>query len=129
MNKELILTRDSSPEDMNFIYSTWLRGLYFGNDWFREIDQDTYFKAYQLVVEQVLTRSKVQVICLRDDHDTILSYCVSEGTKLHYIFTKPVWRKFGLAKQLIPKDIDTVTHLTNVGRSIKPKGWKFNPFL
>lgn len=137
MNKrDLVQIREALPGDVNFIFATWLRGLYFGNDWFREIPQDHFFSVYHKVLEGILTRpgTSVQVACLKEDPDVVLAYCVLEskkdGRKLHWVHTKQAWRRLGLARDIIPNDVNEVSHLTAVGRSIKQrKEWVFNPFL
>jgi hypothetical protein len=129
--KELAMQRPYQQTDVHFIYATWLRGLYYGNDWFREIDQDIYFNAYSKSIENILSRThvKIDVSCLKDDQDVVLGYVVYEKHVMHWIFVKQPWRKFGIAKDLLPKDIQIVTHLTKVGKSLKPQNWIFNPFL
>lgn len=132
---EVITERHFQPTDTGFIYSTWLKGLYYGNDWFREIDQERFFDTYHRVIEALLFKPEVtiKIACLKEDLDTIVGYTITEkskeGTTLHWAFVKPVWRKLGIAKGLLPSDITKVTHLTEIGRNIKPKGWKFDPFF
>ncbi len=132
--KDLISIRDSLPDDKNFIFSTWLKGVYYGNDWFQEIDQDSYFRNYQKIIEKILARPdvRIQVACLRDDPGVVLGYSVLEGDILHYVFCKEVWRGIGLSNDLVPKNIKIVTHLTKPGRAIlraKYPNAIFNPFM
>lgn len=129
--KDLVSLRKGEKEDLNLIYSTWLKGLYYGNDWFREIDKDIYFKYYQKVLNKILENETINITiaCLKDQQDVVLGYSVSEALVLHWIFVKEPWRGIGLARDLLPSTILTVTHLTKVGRSIKPKDILFNPFL
>lgn len=127
----LFRVRPYAQTDEGFIYSTWLKGLYYGNDWFHEIPKDTFFKNYHKVIELIIKRPDCEISCavLKQDEDVILSFIVVEKTTLHWIYTKEAWRKFGLARMLIPEGIETVTSLTKVGKAIKPYKWKFNPFL
>lgn len=128
---KLINYRKSTSTDLGFIYSSWLQGLYYGNDWFRQIDQEKYFDFYHQVVEKILFNpgTLVTVACLNEDQDVILGYSVVRKNILDWVFVLPAWRKLGIATHLIPKEINTVTHLTKVGKSLKPKEWKFDPFL
>jgi len=133
MNKnELVTTRDYKPEDRNFILSTFLKGLRYGNDWFETIPSDIYFGFYHNVVEALLNLpdTKVKVACLLDDPEVILGYSVYSKEKLHWVFCKRAWRSIGIAKSLVPEEITTVTHLTAVGKSILKKhpNLHFNPF-
>lgn len=124
------VVRDVEPEDMPFIYATWLRGLYHGNPWWRDVDQDTFFSEYHKVIERILSalETTVQVSCLEEDPNVVIGYSVSRGSVLDWVFVKKAFRKFGIAKTLIPDSINTVTHLTKMGKICKPDAWKFNPF-
>lgn len=126
--------------DEPFLFTTWLNGMYYGTDTVRkfydaiDIPKDQFFKKYHKVIEIILDcpSVKVNVAVLKEDEDVILGYCVTDTIDneptLHYVFVKPAWRKMGLAKEMIPKDITRCTHLTKVGRIIKPKEWTYSPF-
>lgn len=120
--------RPSCPDDMRFIYSTWLKGLYNGNDWFARIRQERFFKVYHAVIEGILARAAIQVACQKADPSVILGYSVTEGAKLHWIYLKKDWRGYGLARLLIPADVNVCTHLTHQGIALKPRNWEFDPF-
>ena len=138
--KNLIIFRPFELADEAFIFTTWLNGLYFGSDSVKkfydaiEITKDQFFKKYHKVIEIILDCPSVNinVACLKEDPDVILGYSVTDTIHneptLHYVFVKSAWRKMGLAKELIPKDIIRCTHLTKVGRAIKPKEWTYSPF-
>lgn len=131
----LVSIRSYKPEDKAFIIATWLRGYYYGEKAIGEIDKDAFMKAYNKRLNVLLDGNKlnIQVVCLKDDAEVILSYAIlsHDNKALHWVFTKAAWRKTGLVKKLIPVTIDTVTHLTSVGRSILKKhgNIKYNPFL
>lgn len=135
LSTELINVRNYEVTDISLIYATWLNGLYHGNSWFGEIPEKTFHTKYHQTLERLFSRPTVEITiaCLKEDRDTIVAYCVHEkqsvGRVLHWIFTKPIWRKFGVTKLILPDNIVATTHLTAVGRSIKPKKWKFDPFL
>lgn len=130
----LVTIRDYSPNDWSFILATWLRGLYYGDSWFKEIPKDIFMSNYHSVLEKLLKSgaAKVKVACLKDDPEVILAYAVMNHseTTLHWVFSKSAWRSIGIAKSLIPENIDTVTHLTKVGLNILRKHPRahFNPF-
>lgn len=128
--RDIITIRAFQPADKSLIFSTWLKGLRYANDWFEQIDQDAYFKHYQHVVENYISRpsTEIRVACLIEDPDVILGYSVFEPGVLHWVFVKPLWRRIGLSRDLIPDDIHTFTHLTNIGLKMK-KDRIFNPFL
>lgn len=132
MNKlDLISIRDARPSDKSFIFATWLRGLRYGNDWFTLIDKDTYFQCYHKVLERILVSGvTIKVACLLEDPEVILGYSVSKDSRLDWVFVKKAWRNIGLAKLLIPQDLKTVSHITQVGKAIiaKTPTVKFDPF-
>lgn len=143
--KELVMHRQGQEGDINFIYATWLQALYYGNGWSRNVepvagapvdiyssmDRDVFFKNYNNIIQKILIKPSVSVniACLIEDPDVILGYSVTEPEVLHFVFVKDVWRRMGIARDLIPADTKTVTHLTRIGRGLKPKEWGFNPFL
>lgn len=128
--EKLMSIRASRADDFNFIMATWLRGAYYGNPWFAWIDKDIFMHRYHVVLEKLLDKPEVgvAVACLQDDPDTILGYSVVESNILHWVYVKESWRKMGIAKSLVPKTIDTTTHLTMLGHKIMPESYKFNPF-
>lgn len=132
--KDLISFRSFLKDDENFIYSTWLRGLYYGNDWFHEIDKDAYFENYEPIIKAIVNKATtdIKIACLKESPEVTLGYCVSEGAAVHYIFCKEIWRGIGLMRDLLPKDFHTVTHLTKAGLGIIRRKFPhviFNPFF
>jgi GNAT superfamily N-acetyltransferase len=129
--RELFRIRPGLTSDEPYIFTTWLKSLRYTNSWFKLIDQQSYFKTYHQVIERILERPTitVNVACLADDDDVILGYSVLEPQILHWVFVKEPWRRIGIASDLIPKDIHTVTHLTKMGIQLKPDNVIFNPFL
>ncbi len=134
MNKEveaLMTFRSGKVEDKNFILATWLRGLYSGNSWFKEIPKDIFMKHYHDILMNILTRPtiEVKVAVLKEDEDIILGYSVYEGSTFHWMFVKEAWRRVGIGRSLLPEKCVTVTHLTSIGSKLKPKSMRFNPFI
>lgn len=131
----LITIRPYKPEmDKNFVYATWLRGLYYGDSWFSMIPKAIFMTNYQAVIDRILSgpACEVKVACLKDDPDVILGYAVGHtvdaGYVLDWVFVKSSWRLIGVAKSLVPTQPIAVSHLTKVGRAIKPDNCDFNPF-
>lgn len=132
---DLVTIRPMTQEDESLIYSTWIRGLYYGNSWFRQIPKHIFTKNYHPVITRLLKRPgvSVKVMCLQEDSDVILAYIVLEtatdGEIIHWIYTRSVWRNLGIANALIPSNVIAVTHLTKIAMDLKPEKWVFNPFL
>lgn len=129
----LVGYRGAVPGDLPFVFSTFLKGLRHGNDWFERIDQDAYFKHYHEAIEHILAdhRTQVKIACLKDDPEVILGYSISSNTHYHWVFVKKAWRGIGVGRDLMKSTATTVTHLTDVGVSLLKKrpGVKFNPFM
>lgn len=127
-----IVIRDPKPEDVAFIYSTWLKGQYHGSEFFKASSRQSYFKHYAAFVESVLINpnTKINVACLEDDIDIIISYCVyTTSGALYWVYTKDGWRGQGWAKKTVPQGISSVKSLTKAGAAIaRKKGWKFDPW-
>lgn len=132
---DLVAIRYAAEEDRNFILATWLRGLYYGDTWFREVPKEIFMTEYHKILNNILAspNTKIYVACLIDDPDVILGYAVTNQaeTTLSWVFVKSAWRGIGIAKGLMPKSITSVTHLTKVGLSILRKHPQviFNPFV
>ncbi len=134
MNKsDLVTIRNTVNADRSFIFSTWLRGLRYGNSWFKLIDADSYYKHYHKVIEGLLQHPDtiIKVACLKEDSDVILGYVVYRNNILDYVFVKTAWRNIGIAKMLVPADFKIVSHLTATGQNMLKKypGVIFNPFF
>lgn len=132
INKESLITfRFMNKNDEPFVYKTWLQGLKFGNSWYKLIEDKAYYSVYHKVIEAIILKKEVTVLvaCLKEDSEVILGYSVFEPNRFHWVHIKKKWRGIGLARDLFPKDIKIVTHLTSVGKNILLKhNLVFNPF-
>lgn len=136
---DLIDYRIWDPQgDKNFIYATWLRGLFYGDSWFRKIPKPIFMECYHKVLDSILSRSnlEVRIACLKDDPSVILGYSIARrGTGslvVDWVFVKKAWRGIGIARNLVPADVTDVTHLTKDGECAMQKLKNvptFNPFL
>lgn len=126
------LVRAAKIEDLNFIRATFLRGLYYGDSWFSIIPKDIFMANYKAVVERLVATSDVWVACLKDDPDVIIGYSIvsKDFSTIHWVFVKKRWRRLGIAKAMLPKYPEAVTHLTTLGKMLLPKfdHCVFNPF-
>lgn len=143
--KDLITYRPAQPSDMAFIYRSILMGTYHGNrpakgklpdprcpiDFFSSIDQDTFMREYHGFLEAMFARpgTDIKIACLVEDNDVILGFSICLGSTLNFVFVKPDWRRTGIATDLVPKEITSVSGFTRVGDIIRRrKGWTFNPW-
>jgi GNAT superfamily N-acetyltransferase len=126
---DIFIVRNVRIEDLNYIYDTWLNGLYFGNETFRLMREHIFKQNYQKVLEALIPNTVIKVCALKDDIDTIIGYAVYRDTALDWVFVKPMWRRIGIAKKLVPEKIKTYSHITKMVKSYRPKTWEFNPFI
>jgi hypothetical protein len=116
----------------NVVVAPFLNSLRYGNDLFKLIDKDVYYSTYAKYIELLLSRPKSVVKLAMLDDDTILGWSLFEAKILHYVWIKKEQRRLGIAKSLLPKEFDTISHITNKGLSIwvsKYPSLKFNPFI
>ncbi len=133
---DLIAIRRASIPDISFIYATCLPGIRHGGKYFKCMPDSLFYKKYRKIIDGILQKPEtfVNIACLKEDPDVILGYAIMEenrevGLILHWVFTRPVWRNLGIAKLMLPKDILICTHMTGIGKSLKPREWVYDPFL
>lgn len=122
------------PEQFRaMIFSKWLRSLRFGNEFFKQIDSDSYYKNYHLFIENLLAKvtCKVRLAIVSETEDVVLGFAVYRTDILDYVHVHKDNRKIGIGTKLIPPNIFTITHLTKTAQILKDKkykDWKFDPF-
>lgn len=132
--KDLYSIRAFIPSDSNLILATWVHGLYHGNErdsWISSIPEDVFNVHYRNILEKIiiLPHVEMRIATVKDEPDVILGYSVFTKDTLHWIYVKKPWRLIGIARDLYPKGIKYTTHLTELGRALRPK-YKliFDPF-
>lgn len=119
--KELYYIRDYLESDKAFIKATFLRGLYYSDSWFSVIPKDIFMKNYSLFIDKLLEKyaGSTKLACLIEDPDVILGYAIlGTDNTAHWAFVKKAWRRQGIARSLLPKDLAIVTHLNMLGRTL-----------
>lgn len=133
MNKSDIAIREGVEDDKNFVLSTMLRGLYYGDSHFSHMDKSSFMHDYHDVVESLLKEGQLLVACFTDEPSVILGYALlsKDLYNIHFIFVKKAWRNIGIMKSLVPKNTLFCTHLTKVGLSLLHKNPQifYNPLL
>jgi len=131
VDKADIIVRPVEWTDKDLVFSTWLRGQYWGSDYYSLMDQDQYFQDYAKKVTRYLTRPGTKVDCavLKDSPEMVLGYIVYNNDHLFWTYVKRDYRKQGIMNLLL-RDIkfkDYSGH-TKAGVSIaKKKKLTFNP--
>lgn len=130
----MIKIRPAVASDKSLILSTFLKSLYYSNDFYGQIDQKAYFDGYGRVIEHLLQKSVLRplVACLADEPEVVLGWALvePEASVIHYCYVKKAWRNQGIAKQLVQGlELKICTHLTKAGNAIRlKKSITFNPF-
>lgn len=132
----MIEVRGAEPNDINFIYSTFLRGLYHGNDYFGSMDSDAFFASKKEEITAILCKPdvSVRVACAADDRELILGYVIAQiadESSVVWVWVRPAMRQRGIAKQLCHGlRISSVGNMTKMIEGIvKKKDWKFCPVV
>lgn len=119
----------------NMVYAFFKKSLRDGNSWFNDIDDSAFQETYTKIIDNILSRpmSVVRLAVLPDGKDVCLGFSIVENKTVHYVFVKTgiAARMKGIGTALLPKEFDTVTHMTKTGREIWKKKYPkvvFNPF-
>lgn len=131
----LIAIRDYVPSDENFVFSSALNGIYYGNTLFAKVKKVIFLNCYRKVIHSALEKptTRVKIACIKDDPNEIKGYSilVDNERALMWVFVKKDWRKNGIGRALVPNTVVEVTNLTPVGEAIMKKypHISFNPFV
>lgn len=125
--------RDLKESDENFVLSTFLKGLYYGDSWFSQIPKNIFMDNYKKVAQALVKTQVIKIACLKDDPDVIIGYSIlsHDYQTIHFVYVKEKWRKRGIGRSLLPQYPNAVSHLTTLGKSLlnKLNNPNFNPFL
>lgn len=116
--------RDGDLADKNFIYSTWLKGQYYGCEFFKTVPYDLFYGTYPSLIDSLLNTpgTTVKVACDAKEPAIIWAYVViSHEGALHWAFTKQAFRGKGLIKTLLPTGILSYSGKTAAGDAIAKK--------
>lgn len=137
MNLTQVTLRPALPQDINFIYSTWINSYQFGSTLGRGMRKSVFQPSYRRVIDAILASpgTMVWVAAALNDPHTILAYLVLEDKHIiHYAFTKEPFRRLGLQWLLSNNSgmqyrAKTYTHVTNQVKQWVPAEWTYNPLM
>lgn len=97
------------PEDLAFVYSTWLRNYKHSSYFAKRIKPSVFFEGHHKVLDSLFKKPELKVFIAtpKDDPDTILGYIACElateelnRTVIHFSFVKEAFRRMGVARAL-----------------------------
>lgn len=113
--KELILKRKANESDMNFVMDCWFKGLR-KKMLMRGIDNAIFAKRFKKMTDGVLAKSKIDVVCMKDDPEIILGFVIyrDDGPVpiISFWYVKSAYRGQGIGTLLINKLIGEVSVAT-----------------
>lgn len=127
------MLREMGPADRNYVMSSWLRSYAAKGSGSRDYAKHAdFYDDYARVVRGLLARSTVLVAGLADAPDVIAGWAAWEGDVLHYVVTKPNFRRLGIATWLL-QDFCALpvayTHRTSDAALCKiPEAWTYRRY-
>ena len=99
-----ISIREATPEDLSFIFSSWLKSFRSGLIC-KHVDNTIYFSEHHKVIERLLKRSTTVMACDPNDPATIYGYLCFDRVEgilvVHYAYVKQTFRGMGVLRQLL----------------------------
>lgn len=121
--------REATDADKVFIASSW-HTSYWKLHAKERIDGVIYREEMKRYIFNALEKSRVLVAFFPAVPDEVLGYSVVDGTTLHWVYVKSLYRRSGIGSGLVPSGLLYYSHATDtVGKSFaKSVGVLFNPF-
>ena len=115
----MVEIRLAKANDINFIYSTWLRCYKHDSPLTKYTKREIFFEEHQKLLDRLLTKKGTTVAVAVDDKDPdlIFGFLAYEPKIVHFCYVKEPFRKMGIARQLfesqkiVPEEC-RATHLT-----------------
>jgi ribosomal protein S18 acetylase RimI-like enzyme len=131
--------RSAIEADVPFIFNSWLKS-YRGANSVKCVGNPVYFEFQHKVIERLLQRSQVYVLCSPEDSSQVFGYVVCEHVEdipvLHYVYVKYAFRGMGLCSMLLNhaklnKQVGGFyTHDTHSAtKLLKNSKFVYNPYL
>lgn len=85
----MIKVRSMSKEDEPFIFATYLKNNWYSGKLSTTLKKDTWMRVQHGRLEALFANApeQVKVVCLEEDHNTILGYRLQD-----FIYIRPQWR-------------------------------------
>ncbi len=95
--------RLAEAHELPFIYATWLNSYRYDSFIGKACKNSIFFAEYPKIIDAILESemTKVLVAFFPASPKVILSYIVFDPSCLHYVFTKEIYQKNGIAMSLV----------------------------
>lgn len=131
MNAEVIV-RQATAEDKDFVMATWLKGNFYGSDYWGHMADSAYYSYYGEYVKHTILHPdcRVDIAVLRDDPSLAIGYLVHNNQNIKWAYCKKDFRSKGILNLLLQgKTFLTYGADTKPAHAIaKKKQLTFNPF-
>lgn len=122
--------RAMRPDDRHYVISSWVRSYHESSE-FSRLERGVYFELYEPVVRRLVDSCTVLVAGDPEIPDAVLGYVVTQGDAVHYVLTKPAFRKMGVATWMM-RELRALpaTYTAAPGRvALKLLGaqWRYDP--
>jgi len=97
------MLRDAIQEDLAFVYNSWLK-QYRNSPFTVGMGNDLYYSQHRRVIDAILNKSDIKVICDAEDTNKIYAWACGEKFDtplMHFIYVKRDYRGKGLSKMLL----------------------------
>jgi GNAT superfamily N-acetyltransferase len=128
--------RLAKAEDLNFVFSCWLRNYKHASLFAKNIKNDVFYKWHQKAIERIIERgAQIRIVHPAGDPETILGFACLElwdqKPLIHFVYIKKAFRGMGLAKQLLPEAAlpGTYSHMTKILDLTRHPELVYNPYL
>jgi hypothetical protein len=132
---EDITIRDYIPlVDDNFIFDSWIHSYYGQSPMTVLVPRKEYQDQHSKLISKLIPKCKIKVAADPEDLDLIVGYIVYETAKIHYVYVKEQFRKFGICHKLLEsahaQKGTRVTHMTIRYKTIAEKqGFVYSPYF
>ncbi len=134
MSGPALSIREATEDDLRFVRASWFES-YRSGGFAPQVQFPIYREGQNSIIEGCLRRGRVFVAYATEVPDEVCSWVCGEGKLIHFAYTKLVYRRMGIAYNLVLRLIRETgpkrfhTHDTRVGRSFAvPAGTVFDPY-
>lgn len=132
---DLFRTRRLLPEDVPFLYNSWLKS-YRDSPTVQSISNTVYYAEQHKLIERLLQapEAKAVVACNPEDPTQIYGYIVYQPDVLHWVYVKHTFRGAGIARMLVAEaglsaKLIYTHRVKNSERLVGERDATYNPYL